>query len=134
MAKLEEIEGIGPVYAGKLRSAGITTQDDLLAKAVTKTERTALASSAEVSEKLLLNWVNRADLARVKGIGEEFADLLEHSGVDSVPELAQRNATNLHAKMTEVNASKNLVNRLPSESMVERWVEEAKALPRAVHH
>lgn len=134
MAKLEDIEGIGAVYAGKLRSAGITTQEDMLAKAGTRAERDALATSADVSEKLLLNWVNRADLSRVNGIGEEFADLLEHAGVDSVPELAHRNAANLLATMTEVNATKLLVNRLPSESMVEKWVEEAKSLPRAVHH
>jgi len=134
MATLESIEGIGEKYAEALRAAGVSTQEDLLAKCGTKKERQALAEASGISEKLILEWVNRADLARINGVGAQFADLLEHAGVDSVPELAQRNAANLQAKMVEVNDKKNLVNRVPSVAEVEKWIAEAKTLPRAVHH
>ncbi|MCH9687831.1 MAG: DUF4332 domain-containing protein [Deltaproteobacteria bacterium] len=134
MAKLEEIEGIGAVYAGKLREASITTQEALLAAGGDPKGRKGLEESTGISGKLLLGWINRADLARIKGVGEEYADLLEHAGVDSVPELAQRNAANLHAKLAEVEAAKNLVRRLPSADDVVGWIAQAKDLPRAVFH
>ena len=134
MTKLVDIEGIGEVYAGKLEAAGISTQEQLLEAGAQPADRKALAEKADVGDTQLLNWINRADLARVKGIGSEYADLLECSGVDTVPELAQRNAANLHAKMVEVNEEKNLVRSLPAESQVETWVEEAKGLPRAIHY
>lgn len=134
MASLESIEGIGQKHAATLRAAGIATQEDLLAKCATKKDRQALAEATGISEKLILEWVNRADLARINGVGTQFADLLEQAGVDSVPELAQRNAANLQAKMVEVNEQKNLVNRVPSAAEVEKWIAEAKTLPRAVHH
>ncbi len=134
MAKLEDIEGIGATYAGKLREAGVTTQESLLAQGGKPDGRKALAESTGISGKLLLGWINRADLARIKGVGEEYADLLERAGVDSVPELAQRNAANLHAKLEQTEAEKNLVRRLPSADDVARWVTEAKDLPRAVFH
>ncbi len=132
--KLEEIEGIGATYAGKLRECGIGNQSELLDKGSTKKGRTEMAEASGLSEKRILGWVNRADLARVKGIGEEYADLLECAGVDTVPELAQRKPENLHAKMTEVNAEKNLVRSLPSESQVSDWVAQAKELPRVITH
>jgi len=78
--------------------------------------------------------VNRADLARIKGIGSEYADLLEASGVDIVPELAQRNGVNLHAKMSEVNAAKNLVRAMPSESAVADWIDQAGKPDKVVTH
>jgi predicted flap endonuclease-1-like 5' DNA nuclease len=87
-----------------------------------------------VSEKLILEWVNHADLFRIKGVGEEYADLLEEAGVDTVVELANRNAGNLVKKMAEVNARKNLVNKLPALSQVENWIAQAKKLPRAVSY
>lgn len=134
MAKLEDIEGIGPTYAGKLKEAGVDTQEELLTRGAQPAGRKALEEATGISGKLLLGWINRADLARISGVGEEYADLLEHSGVDSVPELAQRNPANLHAKMSEVEAQKNLVRRLPGTADVERWVAQAKQLPRAVFH
>ncbi len=91
-----------------------------------------LAATTGISEKLILRWVNMADLFRIKGVGEEYSDLLEASGVDTVPELAQRNAENLQAKMAEVNAEKKLVRRVPTLSEVTSWIDQAKALPRAV--
>lgn len=134
MAKIAEIEGIGPAYAEKLGTVGIGTLADLLEKGGSKSGRTSIAETTGMSEKLVLNWVNRADLARVKGIGSEYADLLEAAGVDSVPELAQRNAANLAAKMVEVNEAKSLVRRAPAESEVARWIDDAKTLDRAVTH
>jgi len=134
MSKLSEIEGIGPACAAKLETAGVKNQAQLLAAGATPKGRKQLAEQCELSGKLILKWINRADLARVKGIGEEYADLLEHAGVDTVPELAQRRADNLYKKMVEVNEAKKLVRALPSESTVAKWVEQAKALPRAVSY
>ncbi|ARU41713.1 ferredoxin [Armatimonadetes bacterium Uphvl-Ar1] len=134
MANIKDIEGIGPAYGEKLEAAGVKTDSALLEQGASKKGRQELAEKTGISETHILNWVNRADLARIKGIGSEYADLLEAAGVDSVPELGQRNAANLHAKMTEVNAEKNLVRSLPSESMVEGWVEQAKGLDRVVTH
>ncbi|MFN2284489.1 MAG: DUF4332 domain-containing protein, partial [Anaerolineae bacterium] len=91
-----------------------------------------LAEKTGISGKLVLKWVNRADLFRVKGIGEEYADLLEVAGVDTVPELAQRNAENLYNKMTEVNKERKLARRLPSQAQVAEWIDQAKALPRVL--
>lgn len=134
MANIVDIEGIGEVYAAKLTEYGIETIEGLLEAGKDKTGRQALAEKAGISETHILNWVNRADLARINGIGTQYADLLEHAGVDSVPELAQRNPENLHAKMEEVNAQKNLVNRVPSLSEVTNWIEQAQSLPRVVTH
>ncbi|NIX14394.1 MAG: DUF4332 domain-containing protein [Candidatus Dadabacteria bacterium] len=134
MAKITEVEGIGPTYGGKLADAGIATQEKLLEEGGTKKSRKEIAGNTGISEKLILEWVNQADLARIKGVGSEYADLLEATGVDTVPELAQRNAANLHKKMEEVNARKKLVRAIPSEGQVEDWVSQAKSLPRAVHY
>lgn len=132
--KIEEIEGVGEAYGEKLRAAGIATTEALLEKGGKPAGRKAIAEETGISAKLVLEWVNRADLKRVKGIGTQYSDLLEHSGVDTVPELAQRNAANLHAKMTEVNEAKNLVRQLPALSIVEGWIAQAKELPRAIEY
>lgn len=132
MAKLTEIEGIGEVYAQKLQEAGVGTLDQLLEKGAAPTGRKEIAEKAGVSEKLILRWANMADLFRIKGVGEEYADLLEAAGVDTVPELAQRNAENLHKKLAEVNEAKNLVRRVPTQGEVSEWVGQAKQLPRVL--
>ena len=132
--KIEEIEGIGEAYGKKLREIGIATTEDLLEQGKKPAGRKAIAEKSGIPAKLILEWVNRADLSRVKGIGTQYADLLENSGVDTVPELAQRNAANLHAKMAEVNEAKKLVRQLPTLSSVEDWVAQAKNLPRAVEY
>ena len=134
MTKLTQIEGIGETYAQKLEESGIGTMEALLEKGATKKGRKDTAAQTGISETLVLKWVNRADLARIKGIGEEYADLLEVAGVDTVPELAQRNPENLHKKMLEVNESKNLVRRPPALSQVEDWIGQAKDLPRVITH
>lgn len=132
MTKLTEIEGIGDVYAQKLKEAGIETTDALLGACATPKGRKDLADSTGAGTKLIMKWANRVDLARIKGVGGEYADLLECAGIDTVPELGQRNAENLHAKITEVNAEKNLTRRLPSVDQVGAWVDQAKALPRVL--
>ncbi len=134
MTKLADIEGIGPTYAGKLADCGVATQEALLEKGGQPKGRKEIADASGISIKLILGWVNRADLARIKGVGGEYADLLECAGVDTVPELAQRNAANLHAKMAEINEEKKLVRSLPSADQVAGWVEQAKTLGRAVHY
>ena len=134
MAKLEVIEGIGPVYAGKLREAGIATTEALLKKGATRQGRKELAALTGLSEAQLLEWINHADLFRIKGVGPEYADLLEAAGIDTVPELAQRNPDNLYQKLLEVNAEKKLVRRVPTRNMVQNWVEQAKTLPRVIEY
>lgn len=134
MAKLEYVEGIGQVYADKLRAAGVASTDQLLEKGSTAKGRSEIAEKSGVSEKLVLEWVNHVDLFRIKGVGQEYADLLEEAGVDTVPELAQRNADNLFQKMTEVNQEKKLVRVLPTLDKVKDWVEQAKALPRVINY
>jgi predicted flap endonuclease-1-like 5' DNA nuclease len=132
MASIETIEGIGATYGRKLRGAGVRSTGALLTRGATAKGRGELAEATGFSKHQILEWVNRADLMRVRGVGEEYSDLLEASGVDTVKELRTRNAKNLLATMTETNEQKNLVRRLPALSVVERWVAHAKELPPAV--
>ncbi len=134
MTKLSEIEGIGETFSAKLQEAGITSIENLLKTCCEKKGRKEISQQTDISEKLILNWVNRADLSRVKGVSTQYADLLECAGVDTVPELAQRNAENLQAKMAEVNEEKSLVRKVPTASQVQDWVAQAKELPRVVNH
>jgi len=134
MTTLEKVEGIGPIYAGKLREIGVPTTQALLEMGATPNGREVIAERANISGKLILEWVNHVDLFRIDGVGEEYADLLEEAGVDTVPELAQRNPTNLYEKMVAVNLEKNLVRRLPAASQVEKWVKQAKKLPRIINY
>jgi len=132
MTKITDVEGIGSTYAAKLEAAGVKTVENLLEVGAAPKGRKTLAEKTGISDGLILEWVNRADLARLKGIGSEYADLLEASGVDTVAELANRKPENLLAKMTEVNAAKQIVRKLPAQSQVEDWVKQAKALPKIV--
>ncbi len=134
MPSIDAIEGIGHRYATKLRKARIRTTEALLKAAGTRPGRGELAGATGIDEKLILAWVNRADLMRVKGVGEEYSDLLEAAGVDTVKELRRRNAANLLAAMVEVNDKKRLVRRLPTLGMVERWVEHSKTLEPIIRH
>lgn len=132
--KIEEIEGIGAVYAAKLNEQGLKTTDDLLTACATPAGRAKVAEATGISPKLILTWTNHADLMRIKGIGGQFAELLEASGVDTVKELKHRVPANLHAKLVEVNEAKNLCNRVPALSEVERMVEQAKEIEPAVKY
>lgn len=131
---IEEIEGIGPEYGQKLRDADIQTTEDLLRRCGDKKGREGVSTESGVSEKHLLDWVNMADLMRINGVAEEFADLLEEAGVDTVKELATRNAENLAEKLAEVNEAKNLTNRVPSADTVQKWVDEAGTMEPKVSH
>lgn len=132
MTNLTKVEGIGHIYAQKLRDAGVQTAKSLLQKGASPAGRKEIAERTGISDKLILEWVNHVDLFRIKGVSEEYADLLEEAGVDTVPELAQRNAGNLHEKLSAVNQEKNLVRRLPSLTAVSDWIEQARQLPRVI--
>ena len=134
MKNIIDIEGVGEVYAKKLTEAGIKSVEQLLEAGATPKGRDELAEKTGISSSLVLRWVNHADLIRIVGVAEQFAELLEASGVDSVPELSHRVAENLHAKMVEVNEKRNLVKRLPSVGQISSWIEQCKSLPRAVFH
>ncbi len=132
MAKITTVEGIGPVNAQKLKDAGIATTNALLKAGASANGRQEIGQKAGISAANILEWVNHVDLMRVRGIGEEYSDLLEAAGVDTVPELAQRNAGNLYEKLASVNQEKNLVRQIPSVKQVTDWVNRAKQLPRVI--
>ncbi len=132
--KIEEVEGIGPTYGEKLRGAGITHTDKLLELCCDKSGRKRVADETGLQESQLLKWVNMADLFRIKGVGPEFAELLEAAGVDTVKELATRNAENLAAKMDEVNEQKKLTRRVPNQEALQGFIDQAKELPQTVTH
>jgi predicted flap endonuclease-1-like 5' DNA nuclease len=132
MAGIVEISGIGDIYAEKLRANGIRTTEALLEAGATAKGRSDLEAATGISGKLILGWVNKADLSRIKGIGTEYSDLLEAAGVDTVVELSNRRADHLAAKLAEVNQEYKFVHHLPSEAQVGAWIAEAKALPRVM--
>ena len=131
---LTKIEGIGVMFAQKLQEIGVTSTQKLLSFGASRQGRKKLADEVGISQQKVLDWVNLADLMRIKGVGEEYTDLLEETGVDTVPELAQRNPANLHQKIIEINEQKMLVRRVPSEAEVEVWVAQAKKLPRVINY
>jgi predicted flap endonuclease-1-like 5' DNA nuclease len=132
MTKLEIIEGIASVYAQKLRKGGVRTVEALLAQGATPGGRQQIEERTGIGHALILEWVNLADLMRIKGIGEEYSDLLEEAGVDTVKELRNRVPEHLHEALVNTNEAKKLVRRLPTPKMVRDWVEQAKRLPPKV--
>jgi predicted flap endonuclease-1-like 5' DNA nuclease len=132
--RLVEIERIGQAYAERLAHAGVSTIENLLRDGASAAGRMRIAAESGIDERKLLEWINHADLMRIKGVGSEYADLLEAAGVSTVLELANHNAERLYSTMAEVNATKKLVRRTPSLSEVQRWVTEAKSLDRIVSH
>jgi len=132
--KIEDVEGIGPTYGEKLRAAGITDTDGLLAACKTTKQRKELEAKTGIEHGRILKWANMVDLYRIKGVGSEFAELLEAAGVDTVKELGTRNVANLAAKMVEVNDAKKLCRRTPTEADVTKWVAEAKSMPAGLEY
>jgi predicted flap endonuclease-1-like 5' DNA nuclease len=133
--RIDEVEGIGPAYATKLGEAGVATTDDLLERGAKPGGRDELAEATGIGGKLILEWVNHVDLMRIPGVGSEYSDFLEAAGVDSPAELAQRNAANLAQTLAEVDAARpNMVRRVPSQEMVEKWIAAARDLPKVVEH
>ncbi|MBQ7691958.1 MAG: DUF4332 domain-containing protein [Muribaculaceae bacterium] len=132
--KIIDIEGVGEAYAEKLIAEGINTVNDLLDRCAAPAGRKALAKTTGIAEKLILRWTNHADLFRIKGVGPQFAELLEAAGVDTVKELRNRVAENLESKLVEVNEKKHLVRRVPALKEVVRMIERAKELePRMTY-
>ena len=132
---IKEIEGIGPVYKEKLGEIGINTTQELLERARTPSMREQLAEESDISEKLILEWANLADLMRIDGVGEEWSDLLEEVGVDTVPELGQRNPDNLWTAIDEFDVSKShMVRKKPNKDQVADWIEQAKGLDRMLEY
>lgn len=134
MTKVTAIVGVSEAFAFKLRAQGITTVDEYLKKTATKTGRTELAEKTGIADALILTWANHADLFRIKGIGGEYAELLEVVGVDTVPELAGRRPDNLFVKMSEANKERKLVRRLPTINQLIEWISQAKELPRVMQY
>ncbi|MCO5182049.1 MAG: DUF4332 domain-containing protein [Candidatus Promineofilum sp.] len=132
--EIEYVEGIGAAYGQALRGVGINTVLDLLVNGATRRGRKHLSDQSGISQSNILTWVNHIDLFRIKGVAQEYADLLEQSGVDTVVELAQRNPTNLHKRMLDINAQKSLVRRAPHASEVQSWVEQARNLRRLIYY
>jgi predicted flap endonuclease-1-like 5' DNA nuclease len=134
MHAIGEIEDIDGGNEAKLVGLGVRTTDDFLARAATPAGRSGLAATVGVTDAVVLKWANCADLMRVDGIGMQFADLLEEAGVDTIPELAQRNGHNLHERVAQVNTERSLAGRSPAEHEVESWIAQAKALPRILEY
>ena len=132
--KIIDIEGIGTTYAAKLNEAGVKTTDDLLTRCTTRSGRRKMADATGISEKLILKWTNHADLFRIKGVAGQFSELLEAAGVDTIKEFRHRVPANLHAKMEAVNAEKNLVNRVPSVTEIEKMIAQAKTMEPSVKY
>lgn len=132
--KVAEIEGIGRANAALLSKAGIDTLEGLLEKGRTREGRRQIVAASGCSDKQVLRWVNMADLFRIEGVGQEYSDLLEAAGVDTVKELGHRVPENLVGTMTKVNEQRKLVRKLPTQAQVTRWVEQAKKLPAVVEH
>ena len=133
--KIEDVEGIGASFASTLTAAGVVTTDDLLERAATSTGRDTLSEATGISGRLLLEWVNHADLMRLNGVGSEYADLLEAAGVDSCAELAQRNAANLATTFKELDAARpNWIRQIPGEATIAGWIAEAASIAKVVSH
>jgi predicted flap endonuclease-1-like 5' DNA nuclease len=132
MSDVIEVEGIGEAYAQKLKQAGIATTEALLRAGATPAGRQKIAQKTGISGKRILRWINHVDLFRVNGIQKQYAELLEAAGVDTIPELAQRDPSHLHPKLAEINQKKNLVGKLPGPDQVADWVSQAKKLPRVI--
>lgn len=126
------IEGIGEVYKGKLAEAGVSTVEGLLEKGATKSGRKSISESSGIDEGKILDWVNMADLFRINGIGSQFAELLKAAGVDTVKELRNRNAENLHAALVKTQEEKGLTKVVPALSKIEDFIAQAKDLEPVV--
>jgi predicted flap endonuclease-1-like 5' DNA nuclease len=132
MSAIIDVEGIGEVYAEKLKEAGISTTGALLKEGSSPAGRKQIEKSTGIGHKFILRWTNHVDLYRIKGVQKQYTELLEASGVDSIPELAQRDPSHLHPKLIQVNEKKKLVRKLPTQKQVADWVAQAKKLPRVI--
>ena len=132
MARIDQVAGIGLKEATKLRKAGIRTSKGLIEAAATRKDRADLAAALGLDSRDLQMWVNHSDLLRVRGVGAEYAELLVAAGVDTLRDLRRRNPTALLAKIIGLNGEARVVRRLPTEAMVEGWIEASKAVKPAI--
>jgi predicted RecB family nuclease len=128
MARIDELNGIDPKDATRLRKAGIRTTEALLRRGATRGGRESIAQATGLDSDQLWLWVNRADLMRVRGIGAEYADLLEACGITTIRELRKRNAKALSTRMVDLNEKHRSVRRLPTEPMVQAWIDDAREM------
>lgn len=126
--KISEIKGMDPAIESKLAQHNITTTDQLLEHTQTAHDRTELAKQLNIPAAQLTEFINRADLMRLKGVGTEMANLLEECGVDSMKELQHRKADHLHEKLKETNDAKKITHHAPTLAQVEEWINEAKSM------
>ncbi|MHA1208997.1 MAG: DUF4332 domain-containing protein [Candidatus Freyarchaeota archaeon] len=131
---IKNIEGIGPKYAEKLIKAGVSTTEDLLEAGKTPSSREELANKTGITVDRILEWVRDADFIRIKGVSEEYSDLLEEAGVQDVPDLAKQDAESLYAKLQELNEEKELVRKLPTLKEISTWIDQAKKLPKMIEY
>lgn len=132
MAKIGEIEGIGPVFREKLEKAGVLTTETLLEKGAAQAGRTALAASTEIEEKRIMTFVSRADFMRIKGVGRQFSELLQNVDIHTVDQLAAASADDVNAAMTKVNDVKKLTKVVPSVKQIQGFIDVAKGLDAVV--
>lgn len=126
---VSDIDGVNQHVVEKLKKLGIRTSVTLLDRAKDPKGRKALAASTGIPESTILKFANVADLMRLRGVAQEYAELLEAVGVDTVRDLRNRNPTNLAKALAHANGKAPRVRLLPSERMVAKWISEAKTLP-----
>ena len=131
---IETIEGIGPTYGSRLRNSGVNVVGDLLILGSTRRGRLDLSDKIGVAPTTIFKWVNRADFFRIRGVGKQYSDLLESTGVNTVLDLSRRNPKKLYENLRETNREKNLVRRTPPLKMIEGWIQSAKKLKRMVKY
>ncbi|MBO0929573.1 DUF4332 domain-containing protein [Fibrella aquatilis] len=131
---LGELKGISDALINLLKAQGLVDSDTLLEATRTPKGRKDLAETIGVDSSMLLELANRADLARIKGIGRVYSDLMEEAGVDTVKELSKRVPANLHAKLVEINSVRQLTQRPPSADQVAGFVDQAKSLPAMLEY
>ena len=129
---ITDIEGIGPAVADRLKGMRIRTTARYLEAAKNVRGRKTIAEHTGVDAGRILKWANLADMMRIKGVGEEYSELLEAAGVDTVRELKHRNPQNLAQAMAAANARRKLVRLLPSEKAIAKWIAQANALPMKI--
>ncbi len=134
MTSIVDIEGVGEQYAEKLKAIGVASVEALLEKGSTAIGRAEITGKSGIGAKLVLRWVNHADLFRIKGVAGQYSELLEAAGVDTVVELSKRKSENLYEAMVKCNGEKRLVRALPSQDKVSDWVAQAKGLSRKVQY
>ena len=128
MARVDQVAGIDQKSATKLRKSGIRTARGLSEAVAQPKSRTELSKVTGIDGKLLQQWGNHCELLTVRGVGAEYAELLVEAGVDTVRDLRRRNPTALLAKIISLNGSRKVVRRLPTESMVEKWIDAAREM------